>query len=170
MPCYHLDSHFPRGKSLCKCLVCIETLTLCFVTGNCRRSLLVIRSVRRSGMYSQSSLPRLSPTGCSLSERVFVTSSRLRVFYIIQYKFRFVKCFFVNNRGCKKRTPFYLPPPSISRLGTVVVCASASLASTDAGFAKPCIKPPSDVDETSPAIIVSSTTIRFAFTVSALSG
>lgn len=106
MPCYHLDSHFPRGKSLCKCLVCIETLTLCFVTGNCRRSLLVILSVRRSGMYSQSRLPRLSPPGCSLSERVFVTSSRLRVFYIIQYKFRFVKCFFVNNRGCKKRTPF----------------------------------------------------------------
>lgn len=120
------------------------------------------------------------PTPAPLTDRLlsfgtclcyFFPSSRfLYIFYIIQYKFRFVKCFFVNNRGCKKRTPFYLPPPSISRLGTVVVCASASLASTDAGFAKPCIKPPSDVDETSPAIIVSSTTIRFAFTVSALSG
>ena len=126
MPCYHLDSRFPRGKRLCKCLVCIETLTLCFVTGNCRRSLLVIRSVRRSGMYSQSRLPRLSPTGCSLSERVFVTSSRLRVFIMIHHFSPFVKMRQKTFTKTRKEPPHFSRRLNFVRYGFAVIFRSSA--------------------------------------------
>lgn len=179
MPCYHLDSRLPRGKRLCKCLS--DTL---FSDGK-----LPSQPTRRAFGAPLGDV-FAKPPPAPLTDRLlsfgtclcyFFPSSR---FYYDTPFFSVCQdaaknfyenteraaAFFAAAEFCPLRFFGHFPLIGRSMFGAEVVIASASRASTDAGFANPCMNPPRDVEETSPATIVSPTTIRFALTVSALSG